>query len=68
LQALALRCGRSHSALIREAIDAFLQQHQPQGQLARLRQARGLWDARTELPEWTALRQEFDRHNPADGP
>ena len=35
LQALALRCGRSQSALIREAIDAFLQQHQPQGRLAK---------------------------------
>lgn len=43
LQALALRSGRSQSALIREAIDAFLEQHQPQGRLARLRQARGLW-------------------------
>ena len=67
-QALALRSGRSQSALIREAIDAFLQQHQPQGQLARLRQARGLWAARTELPDWTALRQEFDRHSSADCP
>jgi predicted transcriptional regulator len=37
LQALALSSGRSQSALIRGAIDAFLQQHQPQGRLARLR-------------------------------
>lgn len=42
LQALALRSGPSQSALIREAIDVFLQQHQPQGRLARLRQGRGL--------------------------
>lgn len=68
LQALALRSGRSQSALIREAIDAFLQQHQPQSRQARLRQARGLWAACAELPDWTALRQEFDRHAPADGP
>jgi hypothetical protein len=61
LQALALRSGRSQSALIREAIDAFLQQHQPQGRLARLRQGRGLWAERCDLPDWSALRGELDR-------
>jgi predicted transcriptional regulator len=61
LQALALSCGRSQSALIREAIDTFLQQQQPQGRLARLRQARGLWAERSELPDWSALRSELDR-------
>jgi hypothetical protein len=61
LRALALRCGRSQSALIREALDALLQQHQPQGRLARLRQGRGLWAARTDLPDWSALRGELDR-------
>jgi hypothetical protein len=61
LQALALRSGRSQSALIREVIDAFLQQQQPQGSLARLRQARGLWAECTDLPDWSALRGELDR-------
>ena len=61
LQALALRSGRSQSALIREAIDAFLQQHQPQGRLARLRQGRGLWAERSDLPDWSGLRGELDR-------
>ncbi|MGB5135468.1 MAG: CopG family transcriptional regulator [Prochlorococcaceae cyanobacterium] len=61
LQALALRSGRSQSALIRDAVHAFLQQHEPQGRLARLRQARGLWASRTELPDWSALRQELNR-------
>ena len=62
LQAMALRSGRSQSALIREAIDAFLQQQQqPQGRLGRLRQARGLWAERTDLPDWSALRGELDR-------
>ena len=61
LQALALRSGRSQSALIREAIDAFLQQQQPQERLARLRQGRGLWAARSDLPDWSSLRGELDR-------
>ena len=61
LQALALRSGRSQSALIRDAIDAFLRQHQPRERLVRLRQARGLWAQRTDLPDWSALRRELDR-------
>jgi len=65
LQALALSSGRSQSALIREAIDAYLHQQQPQGRLARLRQGRGLWAERTDLPDWSALRNELDRA-PAD--
>ena len=60
LQALAQRSGKSQSALIRDAIDVFLQQHQPQGRLARLRQARGVWASRTDLPDWQALRRELD--------
>lgn len=64
LQALAQRSGRSQSALIRDAIDAFLEQHQPQGRLARLRQARGLWAHRDDLPDWRELRQELDRACP----
>jgi predicted DNA-binding protein len=50
LQALALLSGRIQSTLIREAIDAFRQQ-QPQGRLARLRQGRGLWAERSDLPD-----------------
>jgi predicted DNA-binding protein len=61
LQALAERSGRSQSSLIREAIDSFLELHEPQHRLSRLRQGRGLWRDRTDLPDWSALRQELDR-------
>ena len=54
LRALALRRGLSQSALIREAIDAFLLQQQPQGRLALLRQGRGLWSGRTDFPDRSA--------------
>jgi len=66
LQALALRSGRSQSALIRDAIDAFLEQHAPHGRLARLQRASGVWAARADLPDWAALRQELDRQPLAD--
>lgn len=61
LQALALSSGRSQSALIREAIDSFLERQQPENRLARLRQARGLWADRENLPSWPDLRLELDR-------
>lgn len=67
LRALALRTGRSQSSLIREAVDAFLQHHQPQGRQARLRQARGLWVTRNDLPDWRALRQELERSSLQEG-
>lgn len=58
-QVLALRSSRSQSALIREAIDAFLQQ---QGRLGWLRQARGLWAERIDLPDWSARRGTGSLH------
>lgn len=61
LQQLSQRSGRSQSALIRDAIDAFLKQHQPQERLASLRQGRGLWSHRDDLPDWACLRRELDR-------
>ena len=61
LQVLAQRSGRSQSSLIREAIDGYLELQQPQEQLGRLRQARGLWAGREDLPDWSKLRQELDR-------
>ena len=61
LQVLAQQSGRSQSHLIREAIDSFLARHQPQSRLSSLQQARGLWRQRTDLPDWTSLRQELDR-------
>jgi Arc/MetJ-type ribon-helix-helix transcriptional regulator len=67
LQALGQRSGRSQSDLIREAIDSFLERHQPQSRLARLRAARGLWANREDLPEREDVRQELDRVAPAAG-
>jgi predicted transcriptional regulator len=62
LQVLAQRSGRSQSSLIREAIDGYLEREQPHQRLAQLRQARGLWAGRDDLPDWPQLRQELDRH------
>lgn len=63
LRALSRRTGRSQSELIREAIDSLLsQQHSDRSAL--LRQARGLWSKRTDLPDFAELRRELDRAHP----
>ena len=61
LRVLAKRSGRTQSALIREAVDVFLQRQEAGGRLARLREGRGLWSQRNDLPDWGALRRELDR-------
>jgi len=48
-----------------QAIDSFLERHQPVGRLARLRQARGLWAASEDLPSWPDLRSELNSEAPA---
>jgi predicted DNA-binding protein len=64
LRGLAQRSGRSQSSLIREAIDSFLEQRQPQDRLARLRQGRGLWAGGNDPFEVGAVRKELDRIAP----
>jgi predicted transcriptional regulator len=61
LQSIARQTGKKPSALIRQAIDALIADFQPEDRRAWLRQARGLWQERKDLPEWRALRREFDR-------
>lgn len=63
LRALALQTGRSQSALIREAIDTLLAHQPPSDRLALLRQARGIWSERNDLPDFGELRREFDREH-----
>ena len=64
LLALAQRSGRSQSALIRDAIDSFLEKNQPEDRLARLRQGRGLWAGSSDRFDALELRQELDRIAP----
>jgi hypothetical protein len=61
LATLAARTGRSQSDLIREAIDRYIVDPAGQDRLAMLRQARGLWKDREDLPDFSALRAELDR-------
>lgn len=61
LRALSRRTGQSQSELIRQAIDASLTEATPEDRASRLRSAHGLWRDRSDLPDFRALRGEFER-------
>ena len=61
IQALSLTQGKTEEELLHEAIEQFLSGHQSESRLALLRQARGLWKEREDLPDFAGLREEWDR-------
>ena len=64
LAAIAGRTGRTQSELIREAVDGFIARYQEGNRLDLLRSARGMWRERTDLPDFGAIRREFDERGP----
>ncbi len=61
LRDLARQTGKKQSELIRRAIDDYISRFQPRDRRAMLEQARGMWKDRDDLPDFQALRREFDR-------
>jgi hypothetical protein len=61
LEALAAKTGKSQSELIREAIDAMIDRPALDDRRAFLASGRGMWAGRRDLPDFGALRGEFDR-------
>ena len=61
LKALASQTGMTQSELIRKAVDQFIDKHRQVGRKALLTAARGLWQGRRDLPDFAALRGEWDR-------
>jgi len=61
LRGLARRAHKKQSELIRHAIDRFLAAAPQEDRLSRLRQGRGLWQTRDDLPDFAALRKELNR-------
>ena len=60
LAAIAGRTGRTQSELIREAVDGFIVRYGEGNRLDLLRAARGIWKDRDDLPDFAAMRREFD--------
>lgn len=61
LRAIARQTGKKQSELIRQAIDRLIEGFQPGERLTRLQMARGMWQERTDLPDFKILRRELDR-------
>lgn len=63
LHKLMSETGRSQSELIREAIDRFLENRllEKQNKLSILRAVKGIWADRDDLPNFSAIREEWDR-------
>ena len=61
LHVLSRRKGASLSELIRGAIDQMLSHSKSVDRLELMRQARGIWKERNDLPDFDRLRGEFDR-------
>ena len=61
LRALGRRLGRSQSALIRDAVDRYIDRYQEGNQLDLLRRGRAIWAKRRDLPEFGQVRRELDR-------
>lgn len=53
--------GKTFEELLREAVRMVIRQFQQNDRLILLRQARGIWKDRTDLPSPEILRKEWDR-------
>jgi hypothetical protein len=64
LGALSAATGKAKSELIRQALDTFLSQTGKTRRDEALDRVAGLWKDRDDLPDFTALRREWDRGCP----
>jgi Arc/MetJ-type ribon-helix-helix transcriptional regulator len=53
--------GRKQSEIIREAIDRLIDQTGQNQKKTALKEAAGIWKNRDDLPDFRAIRSEWDR-------
>jgi hypothetical protein len=61
LARLARSTRRKQSELIRDAVDRLIEQSSRKRRAAVLRAAAGMWKDRDDLPDFAALRRNWDR-------
>jgi hypothetical protein len=66
LETMAQRLGKTPDEIVHDAVKQLLAQFQSEDRLSMLRQARGMWKDRTDLPPLTDLRREWDRQTEPD--
>lgn len=62
LAAIAKSAGKKQSELIREAIDLFIDQAGSDHRETVLHKTAGIWKDRADLPDFKAVRTEWDRN------
>ena len=62
LKAVAKAVGKKQSELIREAIDRLIEEVSGGRRETILREAAGIWKDRKDLPDFRAVRAEWDRN------
>jgi hypothetical protein len=62
LAAIAKTAGKKQSELIREAVDRLIEQASRSRREVVLSEAAGIWKDRTDLPDFKAMRAEWDRN------
>ena len=60
LTSIAKAAGKKQSEIIREAVDRYIDQSSRQRSRAILREVAGIWKDRRDLPDFKALRREWD--------
>ena len=66
LETMAQRIGKTPDELVHDTVKQLIAQFQAEDRLSLLRQARGMWKDRTDLPALTDLRREWDRQTEPD--
>lgn len=61
LETIARTRGVKQSELIREAVDKLIEKYTPSQRLTRIKQARGIWKNRRDLPDLRDLRSGWSR-------
>ncbi len=61
LAVIAKNSGKKQSEIIREAIDRLIEKTGQSRKDMALREAAGLWKDRKDLPDFRAIRSEWDR-------
>ncbi len=62
LAAIAKTVGKKQSELIREAVDRLIEEESHNRREIVLREAAGMWKDREDLPDFRAMRAEWDRN------
>lgn len=66
LETMAQCLGKTPDELVHDAVKQLIAQFQSEDRLGLLRQARGMWKDRTDLPSPAELRREWDRQTEPD--